>query len=74
MKSKTTKEIKRLNIAVPKGLYDMLETTSQERHATITETLKRYIKLGVMVDKVDQTPGAALLIREGMTEREIVPL
>jgi hypothetical protein len=66
--------LKRYNLALPEPLYEELQTLADREHTTILELLRRFIKLGLLAVKVQDTPGAALIIREGESEREIVLL
>ncbi len=64
-----TKELKRLNVALPDTLYQRLEDQAEEQQTTITDLLRRYIRLGLTADLL-LTPGATLLVREGSTNKE----
>lgn len=64
--------LKRYNLVLPETLFDELQKLAEERHTTVVELLRRFIKLGLLTIQLEETPGAALLIREGDTEREVV--
>ncbi len=73
MQSRTiTKGKKRYNLVVPEELYSEVENLANRRHTTVVEMLRRFIRLGLIAAKVDETPGAALLIREGDKERQLL--
>ncbi len=67
-------EIKRYNLALPESLFREVVQLANREDTTVLEVIRRSIKLGLFVAKVQQTPGAKLIIREGATEREIVLL
>lgn len=67
-------DIKKYNLALPQALFDELQEVADKRHTTVVELLRRFIKLGLIATQIDETPGAALIIREGDKEREILIL
>ena len=64
--------MKRYNLVLPETLYQQLEELARDRQVTVVELLRRFIKLGLIAAEVEANPDAALLIREGDTEREII--
>jgi hypothetical protein len=67
-------ELKRYNLVLTEEMYAELEKVAHKRHTSMVEILRRYIKLGLLVEQIDERPGAELLIREGARERQIVLL
>lgn len=67
-------ELKRYNLALTEDMYAELERVARKRHTSVVEILRRYIKLGLLVEQIDDRPGAELLIREGARERQLVLL
>lgn len=67
-------DIKRYNLALTEEMYAELERVARKRHTSVVEILRRYIKLGLLVEQIDDRPGAELLIREGARERQLVLL
>lgn len=67
-------DIKKYNLALPQALFDELQEVADKRHTTVVELLRRFIKLGLIAIQIDETPDAALIIREGDKEREILIL
>jgi predicted transcriptional regulator len=65
-------EQKRYNLVLPAEVFDEVKTIADSRNTTVKQLLHRFIKLGLIAIKIDETPGAALIIREGDSEREIV--
>lgn len=64
----------RYNLALPKELFDELKEAADQRGMTVVEVLRKFIKLGLLVLETENTPGSALIIREGDTERQILML
>ena len=65
-------KIKRYNLAIPQALFDELQTIADERHSTVLEVLKQFIRLGLLVSKAEKSPSAAVILREGGRERELM--
>lgn len=68
----TQTPLKRYNLALPEPLFNDLQALADKEHTTVLELLRRFVKLGLVAMKIQETPGAAIFIREGDTEREIV--
>jgi ATP-dependent Clp protease ATP-binding subunit ClpA len=66
--------LKRYNLVVPEELFDELQQLADRDHTTVVDLLRRFIKLGLLATRINETPGSALLIREGEKEREILLL
>ena len=67
-------KVKRYNLVLPQEMFDQLEELAEQYHITVIEVLRRFIKLGFLAVKIEQQDNAALLVREGDREREIVIL
>ncbi len=65
-------DIKKYNLALPQELFDKLQEVTDRQHTTVVELLRKFIKLGLIVIDLDEQPDAALIIREGDKEREVV--
>ena len=75
MATKTEKEKKvRYNLTLPEEVYEEVARIADERHTTVINVLRMFIKLGLMAVEIDETSGASLLIREGKHERELLIL
>lgn len=59
-------------MALPKELFDELKGAADERGMSVVETLRKFIKLGLLALETQDKPGSALIIREGDTERQIM--
>ena len=52
-------ELKRYNLVLTDELFGELERVARKRHTSVVEVLRRYIKLGLMVEEIDEKPDAA---------------
>jgi len=57
---------------LPSDLYDEVLAAADSRQTTVVQILKQFIKIGLLVIDLENTPGSALIIREGESEREIM--
>jgi len=64
--------VKRYNLVLPEDLFSEVEKLAEKRQTTVVDILRRFIKLGLLASQIEESPGAALLIREGDTERQII--
>jgi hypothetical protein len=69
-----TTKTKRYNLVLPEGLYDEVHGLAARRHTTVVELIRRFIKLGLLVAKAEESPDTAFLIREGDKEQQLVLL
>ncbi len=70
----TQDRLKRYNLSLPVELYEGLEVLADEKHTTMLELIRKFIKLGLLVSEVEKDPEAMFLIRQGDSEREVVML
>lgn len=63
---------KRYTLVLPEELFNEVQKLAEQRHVTVIELLRRFIKLGLIASRVEDTPDAALIIREGGVERQII--
>jgi hypothetical protein len=68
------KKNKRYNLSLPEQLYEELGREANERGVTIVELLRSFIKLGLLIMKMEKKDDVSLIIREGDVEREIILL
>lgn len=66
--------LKRYNLVLPEELFREVQTLAEQRHTTVVELFRKFIKLGLLVAKTEGSPDAVFLIREGEKERQIVLL
>ena len=70
----TKARTKRHNLVLPSELYHRLQQVAEEKHTTITDLIKRFVKLGLLAVEVENSPGSELIIRENGAERRILLL
>lgn len=56
---------KRYHISMPQDLFDELESLAKKRHTTTLDIVRRFLKMGLVIDRVEEDPDADILIREG---------
>jgi hypothetical protein len=65
-------ELKRYNLALPQELFDQIEDVAQQRHTTVVEVLRSFIRLGLIAVQMDGSSDSALILREGDKERQVL--
>jgi hypothetical protein len=65
---------KRYNLSLPEELYQEVQALAEERHTTVLELLRRFVKLGLLVARSEKSPDMAFILREGDKERELILL
>jgi hypothetical protein len=68
----SSEEIKKYNLVLPKDLFHEVQKLAKARHTTVIEMFRKFIKLGLIVIQLEDSPDASLIIREGDTERQVV--
>jgi hypothetical protein len=68
---KSPEAVKRYSLVLPEELYEKLRTTAEKHHMTVLDLLKRFIKLGLLMES---SPGASLVLRENGKEQKILVL
>lgn len=71
MKSGKTK-IYRYNLALPLDMFNELKTAAKDNGITVVELLRKFIKLGLYVLRMQGKPDSTLIIREGNNEKQII--
>src|SRR5712692_2010010 len=56
--------MKRYNLVLPSHLYEEVQIVANEQNTSIPDLLKRFIKIGLLVTKLSESPDTALIIRE----------
>lgn len=67
-----SKSLKRYSLSLPIELFNEVKKLADRKHTTIVELLRRFVKLGLLAARVDESPDMVLMIRQGETEREII--
>lgn len=66
--------MKKYQIVVPESLFEEIEKIADSRQTTVIDIIRRFLKLGLLTARIENTPNAGLFIREGDSEREIILL
>jgi len=66
--------LKRYNVVLPDDLFRELQELADQRHTSVVELMRRFLRLGLLVTRVSETPGSAVIVREGDRERELLLL
>ena len=69
-----SKKLKRYTLVLPEELFNELQDVADGENIKVVELLRKFIKLGLLAVQVQNTPDAALLIRDGNTEQQILLL
>jgi hypothetical protein len=69
-----TSAAKRYNLVLPEELYSELQTVAERHHTTVVELIRRFVKLGLLVAKAEESPDTAFLIRKGDEEQRLLLL
>jgi hypothetical protein len=62
------KPVKRYTFDIPAGLYEDLARSAEENETSIVETLRKFIRLGVIASK----PGTVILLRKEDHEQPVM--
>lgn len=66
--------LKRYNLVLPEELFRELQMLAEHRHTTVVELLRKFIRLGLLVAKFEESPDTVFVVREGDKERQLVLL
>jgi hypothetical protein len=67
-----TPGLKRYSLVLPDDLFTAIQALADQRQTTVVDLIRRFIKLGLIAAKIEDTPGAALIIRDGDSEQQII--
>jgi hypothetical protein len=70
----TPSGIKRYNLVLPEALFSEVQALADQRGVTVLELLRKFIRLGLLVAKAEDSPDTVFLLRDGETERQLVLL
>lgn len=60
------------HLILPEALIHEVQQIADDKHTTAIDLMRRMIKLGLVAIKIEDTPDAALIVREeGQDDREI---
>jgi hypothetical protein len=66
--------VKRYNLVLPEPLFQAVQELAEQRHVTVLELLRKFIRLGLLVAKAEESPDTMFLLRDGDTERQLILL
>lgn len=66
--------LKRYLLTMPADLYQEVQTLAEQQNTNVAELLRRFTRLGILATRVQSTPGASLILREGDSEQRILLL
>ncbi len=70
---KENREYKRYNLILPAEVYADIKAIAEKRHTTVLEILRKFIKLGFIVDAAEDFPGAEIIVREeGSADKKLI--
>lgn len=67
-------EMKRYNLILPQDLYDCVKETADAKHTSVVEVLRQFIRLGLLVTKLENSSDVKIIIQEGDSQRELILL
>ena len=62
---------RRFQVLLPDELLAEMQAIASREHTSVVEILRRYIKLGLLIDRVNRD-GGKFLIRENNIDREVL--
>lgn len=65
---------KRYNLVLPQALYQQLQEVADERHTTVLELIKRFIRLGLLAVQAENDPNLDFIVRENGVEKQLLVL
>lgn len=68
--SSSSHALKRYNLVLPENLHAKLQEVAEQRHTTLLELIKKFIKLGLLIDSLDED--TTIILRKDDKEREIL--
>ena len=66
--------VKRYNLVLPEPLLREVQELAEQRHVTVLELMRKFIRLGLLVAKAEESRDTVFLLRDGNTERQLVLL
>jgi hypothetical protein len=70
----TARSTKRYNLVLPAELFDELQEVADQKHTTVQELVRRFVKLGLLAVRAETTPGLDFLVRESGVESRVMIL
>lgn len=67
-------KMKRYNLSLPEATFQEIQAVADERGASVVDVLRGFIKLGLLAVRIESTPEASLIYREGDREQRVILL
>jgi hypothetical protein len=67
-----TNTAKRYNLVLPEELYNEVQALAESRGTTVVEVFRRFIRLGLLIAKAEETPDMELILRKGDKEQRLL--
>lgn len=65
---------KRYNVVLPEELFNELQEVADQKHTTVLELIRRFVKLGLLAVRAETTPDLEFLVRERGVESRVMIL
>jgi len=65
---------RRYSLVLPEDLFEEVERLAERQQTSVVELLRRFTRLGLLATQLQERADAALVIREGDREREVMLL
>ncbi|MCX6023858.1 MAG: hypothetical protein NTZ05_19440 [Chloroflexi bacterium] len=62
----------RYNLVLPEASLRELQGIASKRGITLVDLLRKFIRLGLLYNSIEDKPDSALIIRDGGKDREII--
>jgi hypothetical protein len=69
--SAVTGTMKRYPLVLPEAVYDRLQAIADREGTTFVDVVRRFLKMGLVLDAELQSPDAKLVIRSGGEEQVV---
>lgn len=69
-----SKDTRRCNLVLPGELLTELQEVADQKHTTVVELIRKFVKLGLLAVQAESTPGMEFLIRENGVEQRVLIL
>lgn len=62
----------RINLVLPDEQMEQVQAVAKDRKEAITDTLRRYVRMGLLVDEMEKSGGELIVRRAGSEQRLIL--
>jgi ATP-dependent Clp protease ATP-binding subunit ClpA len=68
------KGVRRYSLVLPEDLFQQVQALASAEQTSITDLLRRFTKLGLLIEEMQRTPNTSIVIRQGETEQRLLVL